>query len=120
MLGAMARSYACPVELSLGVLGGKWRVVILAHLKQQPLRYSDLRRLIPRVSEKMLTQRLHELCEAGLVTKRGERYALSSRGRSAAPVLQALYDWGQRVAPELGLLIDPPRAASATSRTKRS
>ncbi len=115
----MARSYACPVELALGVLGGKWRVVILAHLKQQPRRYADLRRLTPRVSEKMLSQRLRELCKAGLVTKRGERYTLSARGTSAVPVLQALYDWGERVAPELGLLIDPPPAASATSRTKR-
>jgi DNA-binding HxlR family transcriptional regulator len=107
------------VELALAVLGGKWRVVILAHLKQQSLRYSDLRRLTPRVSEKMLTQRLHELCGAGLVIKRGERYSLSSRGKSAAPVLQALYDWGQRVAPELGLRIEPPPVAAATSRTKR-
>lgn len=116
----MSLSYGCPVELALGVLGGKWRVVILAHLKQGPLRYSDLRRLTPRVSEKMLSQRLRELCKSGLVTKRGERYALSSRGKSAAPVLQALYDWGERVAPELGLLIQAPPIASAISRTKRS
>lgn len=116
----MSLSYACPVELALGVLGGKWRVVILAHLKQRPLRYSDLRRLTPRVSDKMLTQRLRELCKAGLVAKRGERYTLSARGKSAAPVLQALYDWGQQVAPELGLRIDPPPLVSAISRTKRS
>jgi DNA-binding HxlR family transcriptional regulator len=115
----MARSYSCPVELSLAVLGGKWRVVILAHLKQQPLRYADLRRLAPRLSEKMLTQRLHELVAAGLVSKRGGRYALSALGRSAAPVLQTLYVWGERVAPELGLRIEGPAPSSATSRTKR-
>ena len=104
----MARSYSCPVELALHVLGGKWRVVVLAHIKEQPLRYAELRRLAPRMSEKMLTQRLHELVDAGLVARRGDRYALTQRGESAREVLGALYQWGSVLAPQIGARIEAP------------
>ncbi|MER8732271.1 helix-turn-helix transcriptional regulator [Mesorhizobium sp. M1227] len=62
------RLYGCPVEFALDALGGKWKTVILARIKEQPMRYSDLRRLIPSLSDKMLTQRLAELVEIGFVT----------------------------------------------------
>ncbi|MER8953131.1 helix-turn-helix transcriptional regulator [Mesorhizobium sp. M0833] len=48
------RPYGCPVEFALDALGGKWKTVILARIKEQPMRYSDLRRLIPSLSDKML------------------------------------------------------------------
>jgi DNA-binding HxlR family transcriptional regulator len=104
----MPRSYTCPVELALDLLGGKWRVVILAQLKQGPLRYADLRQRTPRISEKMLSQRLRELQDAGFIAKRRDRYCLAERGRSATGVLQTLYDWGQQMAPELGLRVEAP------------
>jgi len=104
----MSRVYACPVELALDVLGGKWRAVLLAHLKEGPQRYSDLRRLAPRMSEKMLTQRLHELCDRGLITRRGGTYRLTRRGASARSVLNALYDWGTLIAPDVDARIEPP------------
>ena len=95
---ARGRTYGCPVELSLTMLGGKWKTVILARLKQGPLRYGDLRRLIPDLSEKVLTQRLHELEEDGFIFRKqdvGEsRYHMSERGASLQPVLLALYKWG--------------------------
>ncbi|TIT84977.1 MAG: helix-turn-helix transcriptional regulator, partial [Mesorhizobium sp.] len=49
------RLYGCPVELALDALGGKWKTVILARIKERPLRYSELRRMIPSLSDKMLT-----------------------------------------------------------------
>lgn len=85
---------SCPVERALTVLGPKWRVVILARIKEGAQRYADLRRLIPRMSEKMLTQRLRELAEDGLIERRDGKYELTRRGESARGVLQALYDWG--------------------------
>jgi DNA-binding HxlR family transcriptional regulator len=109
-LTRMPRTYSCPVELALEVLGGKWRVVLLAHLKEGPLRYSDLRRLVPTISEKILTQRLHELRDSELIAKRGNSYSLTRRGRSASGVLQSLYDWGEALAPELDAAIVPPKA----------
>lgn len=99
------RVYGCPVELSLELLGGKWKPVILARLKEEPLRYADLRRAIPALSDKVLTQRIGELVESGFVTVAtsdgARRYHLTSRGETLKPVLQALHDWG-RLAAESG------------------
>jgi len=95
-----ARAYGCPVEFALDVLGGKWKPVILARLKDAPLRYGELGRLIPGLSDKMLTQRLRDLEDAGLIVQEdgGEgvrRYALSARGETLRPLLQSLHDWGR-------------------------
>ncbi len=98
----MVRRYGCPVELSLELLCGKWSVVLLARLKQGPQRYADLRRQVPGISDKMLTQRLRELLANGLVLREGESYLLSERGASARDVLEALYAWGEQLAPEVG------------------
>jgi DNA-binding HxlR family transcriptional regulator len=57
----LAKRFGCPVELSLELLGGKWKPVILARLKERPHRYSELRKLIPNLSTKMLSQRLRDL-----------------------------------------------------------
>jgi DNA-binding HxlR family transcriptional regulator len=87
--------------------------VLLAHLKEGPLRYGELRRLTPGISEKMLTQRLRELAADGLVARRDRgtvpiqvEYDLTVEGRTLAPVLQALYDWGVARAERTGTPID--------------
>ncbi|GAA3286417.1 helix-turn-helix transcriptional regulator [Dactylosporangium vinaceum] len=107
------KRYHCPVELAVDIIGGKWRPVILAHLKEGVHRYGELRRRMPEVSEKMLTQRLRELEADGLVTRRDlgtnpphVEYALTAEGRSLAPVLQALYDWGTARADRTGTPIE--------------
>jgi DNA-binding HxlR family transcriptional regulator len=119
MTRSAAPRFGCAVELTLTLLGGKWKPVILAHLKQTPRPYAELRRLVPRLSDKMLTQRLRDLREQGLVEKSGDpprlRYQLTARGRSLAPVLQAMHDWGQRMAGPLGAILEPAQA-SGTAR----
>lgn len=97
----MTKPYHCPVELAVDVIGGKWRPVILAHLKEGVHRYGELHRLIPDISEKMLAQRLRELQADGLIERIDHQakpahveYRLTEEGRTLAPVLQALYDWG--------------------------
>jgi DNA-binding HxlR family transcriptional regulator len=106
----LQRTYGCPVELSLDLLGGKWKSVILARLKQRPLRYGELRRDIPALSDKVLSERLRSLSELGLIETATDdagtvRYRLTSCGESLRPVLQALYDWGDARAAELGVTI---------------
>ncbi|MCY1058007.1 MULTISPECIES: helix-turn-helix domain-containing protein [Nannocystis] len=107
----LTRTFGCPVELALEVLGGKWKTVLLARLKQGPLRYGDLRRLVPGLSDKMLTQRLRELEAIGLVHRETvaghERYALTARGESLRAVLQSLYDWGRAFAAEADVKLAP-------------
>jgi DNA-binding HxlR family transcriptional regulator len=111
-MGRTGRLYGCPVELTLDLLGGKWKTVILARLKQSPLRYGELRRAVPGLADKVLTQRLRDLEEAGFVERSkppgGQaRYRLTSLGRSLAPALEAMYAWGLGAAPRLGARFRP-------------
>lgn len=108
-----AQHFGCPVELTLSVLGGKWKVVLLARLKERPHRYAELRALTPALSDKVLTQRLQELVAAGLVVqdKQGQRgarstYTLSPRGELLRPALDALYAWGLSEAEQRGIAFD--------------
>jgi len=111
-----SRRYSCPVEVTVDVIAGRWTPVILARLKEGAHRYGQLRRLIPGLSEKMLTQRLRELESAGLIERRvhtdgAEKpapvsYRLTEDGWSLAPVLQAMYDWGQARAAARGIALD--------------
>ena len=108
----LSKSVGCPVELSLELLAGKWKPVILARLKQKPHRYGELRRLIPSLSDKMLSERLRDLETQGLIVREADPsdphqqvYRLSARGESLKPVLQALYDWGAIAAADLQVVI---------------
>ncbi|AGL20255.1 HxlR family transcriptional regulator [Actinoplanes sp. N902-109] len=96
----------------MDVIGGRWRSVILSRLKEGVCRYGELRRRTPGISEKMLSQRLRELERDGLITRRDQgtvpphvEYELTEEGRSLAPVLQALYDWGVGRAARTGTAI---------------
>ena len=116
----LRRNYGCPVELSLDFVGGKWRTVILAWLKEAPHRYGELRQRIPGLTDKVLTQRLKELEALGLVSKKpverrrsAHLYELTARGESLRPVLDALYEWGAEIAPELRVRIGPPPAKNS-------
>jgi DNA-binding HxlR family transcriptional regulator len=102
------RLYGCPVEFALDTLGGKWKTVILARIKEGPMRYSDLRRAIPSLSDKVLTQRLADLVEVGFIALETfpddkERYVVTDRGRDLATTLQALYDWGKAHGDAIGV-----------------
>ncbi len=108
----LKKRYGCPVEFSLELLGGKWKPVIMARLKERPLRYGELRARVPGLSDKMLSERLRDLKAAGLVrndTGQGgspDTYALTPRGESLRPVLEALYDWGHSTAISDGVIVD--------------
>jgi len=91
----------CPVEITLEVLGGKWKTVILWHLRQDARRFLELQRLIPGITRKMLTQQLRDLERAGTVKRKvydqvppKVEYALSTHGRTLRPVLRELCKWG--------------------------
>ena len=102
----MSKVYGCPVEFALDMIGGKWKTVIVARLKQGPMRYGELRRAIPNLSDKVLTERLRDLEARGLVMRGGDaRYALTERSLLLAPALQALFDWGNAIAPTVGAKI---------------
>jgi DNA-binding HxlR family transcriptional regulator len=92
---------SCPVGATLGLIGGKYKSLILWHLIDGTLRYGELQKLIPQATPKMLTQQLRELEEDNLLTRTvypvvppKVEYSLTDFGRSLKPILYALYDWG--------------------------
>ncbi|WP_316398676.1 helix-turn-helix domain-containing protein [Bradyrhizobium sp. 33ap4] len=107
MIRKTKRKYGCLVEFSIDQLSGKWKTVILSRLKVRPMRYGELRHDIPQLSDKVLTERLRDLCNSGFVRQeRGggsSRYCLTKRGEMLKPMLQALYDWGEANADTFGV-----------------
>lgn len=91
---------ACPLEEMMDVVGGKWKAVILWHLFKGPRRFSVLRKSIPGVSQKMLTQQLRELEIHGLIDRRvyddsppRVEYWLTDLGKSFQPIHEAMIAW---------------------------
>ena len=107
MIRKTKRKYGCPVEFSIDQLSGKWKTVILSRLKVRPMRYGELRHDIPQLSDKVLTERLRDLCNSGFVKQEragsSSRYCLTKRGEMLKPMLQALYDWGEAHADTFGV-----------------
>ena len=99
----------CPVALTLDMIGGKYKALILWNLVDRVLRFGELGKLIPQATPKMLTQQLRELEQDGLVIRTvypvvppKVEYQLSDLGQSFRPILVALYDWGSAYMEESG------------------
>jgi DNA-binding HxlR family transcriptional regulator len=97
------RQYHCPVEATLDVIGGKWKVLILFWLRDQVCRFGELRRKIPDISERMLTQQLRELEEHGIVHREvypvvppKVEYSLTAYGRTLRPITDLMCQWGKK------------------------
>ena len=96
------REYRCSVDVTLAVIGGKWKPAILWHLKKKTLRFSELEQRFPGTTRKMLTQQLRELETDGLIKREvfaqvppRVEYSYTEKGRSITPVLDLMYDWGK-------------------------
>lgn len=95
------RDYSCPVALTIDTVGGKWKAHILWHLRGEPLRYGELKRSLPGITHKMLTQQLRELEADGIVHREVYNvvpprvdYSLTEQGRQLLPAFEALRRWG--------------------------
>lgn len=105
--------YPCTVSLAMDLIGGKWKTVILYHLKDSQKRFSELRREMITVTEMTLSIQLKQLEDAGLVSRKvlGDKpplrvdYALTDFGKTLIPVLDAILNWGNNVAVEKGSFI---------------
>ncbi|HLM40718.1 MAG TPA: helix-turn-helix domain-containing protein [Microvirga sp.] len=98
-----AEGAGCSVERALNLIDGKWKIVILHKLLRGTLRFNEIRRRIPAVTQRMLTRQLRELEADGLLIRTVYAqvpprvdYSLSARGRSLEPVILALKEWGDR------------------------
>lgn len=90
----------CPVTHTMEKIGGYWKPIIVYHLSAGDRRYSEIRRAIPAITEKMLIQHLKQLENDGIVIREAKpvvppfvTYGLSSAGKGLMPVVQAMAEW---------------------------
>ena len=92
----------CPVEYTLGIIGGKWKGILLYHLIDGPIRFNEFRRICPSITQRMLTLQLRELEQDGLVHREvyhqsppKVEYSLTDFGRTLIPIIMAMKRWGE-------------------------
>lgn len=95
--------FACPVETTTDIIGGKWKSVILYHLLDGMKRFGELRKLLPNATQRMLTLQLRELEADGVITRTvyaevppRVEYRLTPFGESLRPILLLMRDWGEQ------------------------
>jgi len=95
------RNIECPAQATLEVLGGKWKGLILFHLRNESKRFNQLKNLIPGVTQRMLAKQLKELESDEIVTRKAYmeippkvEYSLTTFGSTLTPILEALHGWG--------------------------
>lgn len=99
------REYPCCASLTMGIIGGKWKTVILHYLVNGPLRYNELRKKMPSVTERTLSLQLKTLEEDGVVQRKvyttkpplKVEYSLTEFGETLVPLIQSITDWGDFV-----------------------
>lgn len=92
----------CPMTAALNAIGGKWSLILLYFLDSGTRRFNELRRLVPDLSHKVLTETLRNLEEEGLIVRTVHsmapshvEYEISEHGRSVLPLMHAVRDWGR-------------------------
>ena len=97
------REYCCPVGAAIDEIGGKWKHPILWALNDKKLRFNEINKIIPDISQRMLTKQLRELENDNLVTRKvfaevppKVEYSITEKGESVIPILDALCKWGNK------------------------
>jgi DNA-binding HxlR family transcriptional regulator len=107
------KTYLCPLELSIDLIGGKWKTIIIWQLREKTLRFSQLKRRLPGITQKMLTQQLRDLENDGLISREvypqvppKVEYSLTDYGRTVLPILKSLFKWGINYSSEFDVEVD--------------
>ena len=120
----MKKDFGCPVQGTINVLSGKWKVLVVWHLGFMPRRFAELRDLLHGVSEKVLTAQLRQLEKDGVIQRKIKpstppqvTYYLSKAGDDLIPMLTDMCHWGTRY---LGIPPNLPMIRRAKSRSRKS
>ena len=118
------QTYFCAMDLTMSFIGGKWKAVVLWYLKNKPKRFSELRRLVPGISEKMLSLQLRELERDGIVKRTifpevppRVEYELTPEGKTLVPALEAIAEWGREKAKRHGEIVEVKKVAVKKKKT---
>jgi DNA-binding HxlR family transcriptional regulator len=97
--------YYCPVDLTLQIVGGRWKGIVIWNLREEKKRFSELKRILVTINDKMLSQVLKELEEQGVVKRKvcdvvppKVEYSLTKEGKKLLPIMQSMNDYGQKFA----------------------
>lgn len=107
--------FHCAMDVTMRFIGGKWKTVVLWYLRKDKKRFSELKRLIPNITEKMLSLQLKDLENDGLVGRKvyaeippRVEYFLTDFGKSLMPMLEEIAKWGRTLAEKKGKTVDKP------------
>ena len=105
------RTFHCALDVTMGYVGGKWKSVVLWYLHEGTKRFSELKRLIPSITEKMLSLQLKQLEKDGIIGRKvyaevppRVEYFLTEHGKTLIPMLQEMAKWGREKATKEGIL----------------
>lgn len=108
MYKVKGKEYPCCASVTMGLIGGKWKTVILFHLIEKSLRYSELRKKMPTVTERTLSLQLKALEVDGILKRKvyttkpplKVEYSLTDFGQTLIPLVKAIAEWGEHVVQE--------------------
>lgn len=107
------KEYHCAMDVTMDFIGGKWKAVVLWYLRKEKKRFSELKKLIPNITEKMLSLQLKDLEKDGILRRKvyaeippKVEYYLTDFGKSLIPMLEEIARWGRNLAEAKGKLID--------------
>ena len=119
------KTYHCPLDLASAFIGGKWKTVVLWYLGEKKRRFSELKREIPGITEKMLSLQLKQLEKDGFVFRKiyaevppRVEYSLTEEGKTLIPTLEAMCLWGKTKAKTQGVIQEVIRKP-AKKKSKR-
>jgi len=118
--------YHCALDITMDYIGGKWKSVVLWYLIKDKKRFGDLKKVMPDITEKMLSIQLRQLEKDGLVHREvfaevppRVEYSLTETGKSLITILQALADWGRKKGFDEGRLIKAKGSITTSSRGRK-
>jgi DNA-binding HxlR family transcriptional regulator len=105
--------FHCAMDVTMHFIGGKWKTVVLWYLRNDKKRFSELKAMMPQITEKMLSIQLKQLEEDGLINRRvytskpplKVEYSLTEFGQSLIPVLNEIASWGRKTGTEKGTIV---------------
>lgn len=121
------RIYHCALDVTMELVGGKWKTIVLWYLRKDKKRFSELRKLIPGITEKMLSLQLRQLERDGFVARTvypevppRVEYALTPLGRTLLPLLEEIARWGRMMGEQQGAIVKMERPAKKKAVRKQA
>lgn len=120
------RVYHCAMDITMDYIGGKWKTIVLWYLKKEPKRFSELKKLIPDITEKMLSLQLKELEASGIISRKvyaevppRVEYAFTEEGKTLLPALEAIAAWGRYMGCKYGKMEEVRREKKTLLKKKK-